>query len=161
MNLATTFCRNFQLCYNSFFSKQLFETMYFSTKRVKGGMAFSILSFSKCYITNRDIFHIVSPKSYQAFYFCFYRWSVFHFVLILQARTNFTNPVYNSYLNQRGSELSLENKKFVDLPQRDTERLLQNDDDDWSTHKLDCGVKLPELSSRAILLPWSRRKTIF
>eukprot|EP00057_Strongylocentrotus_purpuratus_P026506 XP_011680980.1 PREDICTED: low-density lipoprotein receptor-related protein 1 isoform X3 [Strongylocentrotus purpuratus] len=47
-----------------------------------------------------------------------------------KARTNFTNPVYNSYLNQRGSELSLENKKFVDLPQRDTERLLQNDDDD-------------------------------
>ncbi|XP_063955134.1 low-density lipoprotein receptor-related protein 1-like [Lytechinus pictus] len=47
-----------------------------------------------------------------------------------KARTNLTNPMYSSYLNQRGSELSLENKKFVDLPERDTERLLQDDGDD-------------------------------
>lgn len=47
-----------------------------------------------------------------------------------KTRTNFTNPVYSSYLSQRGSESSSEAKKFLDTPHRDTERLLDEDDDD-------------------------------
>ncbi|XP_071495091.1 low-density lipoprotein receptor-related protein 1-like [Diadema antillarum] len=48
-----------------------------------------------------------------------------------KARTNFSNPIYGSLINSRASELSLEEQnRGMDIVQQDTERLLEDDDDD-------------------------------